>query len=179
MAGHDFAAKNCMRCSFSPAVTDSPLKPKMLINSVEAIGLGAIASGCTFYSAYPMTPSTGIMNYIAGKAEEFGIIVEQAEDEISAINMALGASFAGVRAMTGTAGGGFALMVEGLSLSGMTETPVVIALGQRPAPCDRTSDKDRAGRPLVCIAHSAWRISEDHLCARHSGTGILSHKQGI
>ncbi|MEK7851872.1 MAG: 2-oxoacid:acceptor oxidoreductase subunit alpha, partial [Deltaproteobacteria bacterium] len=90
--------------------------------------------GCKFYSAYPMTPSTGIMNYIAGKEQEYGIIVEQAEDEIAAINMALGASFAGVRAMTGTAGGGFALMVEGLSLAAMTETPVVIALGQRPAP---------------------------------------------
>ena len=106
----------------------------MLIAGNDAIGLGAIASGVKFYSAYPMTPSTGIMNYIAGKEEEYGIIVEQAEDEIAAINMALGASFAGVRAMTGTSGGGFALMVEGLSLAGMTETPVVIALAQRPGP---------------------------------------------
>jgi len=81
-----------------------------------------------------MTPSTGIMLYIAGKAKEYGIIVEQAEDEIAAINMALGASFAGVRSMTGSSGGGFALMVEGLSLAAMTETPIVIALAQRPAP---------------------------------------------
>lgn len=130
-AGHDFAVKNCRKCSFSLA---QPSKPKMLISGVDAIGFGAVASGCKFYSAYPMTPSTGIMNYIAGKGKEYGIIVEQAEDEIAAINMALGASFAGVRAMTGTAGGGFALMVEGLSLAAMTETPVVIALGQRPAP---------------------------------------------
>jgi 2-oxoglutarate ferredoxin oxidoreductase subunit alpha len=130
-AGHDFAVKNCHKCSFFLA---QPSKPKMLISGVDAIGFGAIASGCKFYSAYPMTPSTGIMNYISGKAKEYGIIVEQAEDEIAAINMAVGASFAGARAMTGTAGGGFALMVEGLSLAGMTETPVVIALGQRPAP---------------------------------------------
>lgn len=131
MAGHDFAVKQCITCSFSAA----PLaKPKMLIAGIDSIGLGAVASGCKLYSAYPMTPSTGIMNYIAGKGKEYGIIVEQAEDEIAAINMALGASFAGVRAMTGTAGGGFALMVEGLSLAGMTETPIVIALGQRPAP---------------------------------------------
>ena len=131
MAGHDFAVKQCITCSFSAA----PLaKPRMLIAGIDSIGLGAVASGCKFYSAYPMTPSTGIMNYIAGKGKEYGIIVEQAEDEIAAINMALGASFAGVRAMTGTAGGGFALMVEGLSLAGMTETPIVIALGQRPAP---------------------------------------------
>lgn len=131
-AGYDFALKNCERCSFSVGtIHESPL---LLITGVEAIALGAMASGLKFYSAYPMTPSTGIMNYIADKEEEYGIIVEQAEDEISAINMALGASFAGVRAMTGTSGGGFALMVEGLSLAGMTETPIVIALGQRPGP---------------------------------------------
>jgi len=131
-AGYDFAVKNCRRCSFSAgAVHESPL---LLITGVEAIALGAMASGLKFYSAYPMTPSTDIMNYIAGKEAEYGIHIEQAEDEIAAINMALGASFAGVRAMTGTAGGGFALMVEGLSLAGMTETPIVIALGQRPAP---------------------------------------------
>jgi 2-oxoglutarate ferredoxin oxidoreductase subunit alpha len=131
MAGHDYAVKECIKCSFVAA----PLsKPKMLIAGNDAIGLGAIASGCKFYSAYPMTPSTGIMNYIAGKETDYGIIVEQAEDEIAAINMALGASFAGARAMTGTSGGGFALMVEGLSLAAMTETPVVIVLGQRPGP---------------------------------------------
>lgn len=81
-----------------------------------------------------MTPSTGIMLYAVGKAKDYGIVVEQAEDEIAAINMALGASFAGVRAMTGSSGGGFALMVEGISLAAMTETPIVIALAQRPAP---------------------------------------------
>lgn len=131
-AGYDFASKNCQKCTFDAgAIHESPL---LLITGVEAIALGAIASGVKFYSAYPMTPSTGIMNYIADKEAEYGIIVEQAEDEIAAINMALGASFAGVRAMTGTSGGGFALMVEGLSLAGMTETPIVIALGQRPGP---------------------------------------------
>ena len=131
MAGHDYAINKCIKCSFLAA----PLsKPKMLIAGSDAVGLGAVASGCKFYSAYPMTPSTGIMNYIAGKETDYGIIVEQAEDEIAAINMALGASFAGARAMTGTSGGGFALMVEGLSLAAMTETPVVIVLGQRPGP---------------------------------------------
>ncbi|RPI34400.1 MAG: 2-oxoacid:acceptor oxidoreductase subunit alpha [Nitrospiraceae bacterium] len=131
MAGHDYAVKQCIKCPFAAA---PQAKPMMLITGTDAIGLGAVASGCKFYSAYPMTPSTGIMNYVAGKEKDYGIIVEQAEDEIAAINMALGASFAGVRAMTGTSGGGFALMVEGLSLAAMTETPVVIALGQRPGP---------------------------------------------
>jgi 2-oxoglutarate/2-oxoacid ferredoxin oxidoreductase subunit alpha len=106
----------------------------MLIDGINAIGLGALLSGVKFYAAYPMTPSTGIMTYLAGKAKKHGLVVEQAEDEIAAINMALGASFAGVRAMTGSAGGGFALMQEGLSLAGMTETPIVIAEMQRPAP---------------------------------------------
>ncbi len=131
-AGHDFAKEKCLECNFT--VKGSQNKSLMLINGIEAVGLGAVSSGCKFYSAYPMTPSTGIMNYIAGKEKEYGIIVEQAEDEISAINMTLGASFGGVRAMTGTSGGGFALMVEGLSLAAITETPIVIALGQRPGP---------------------------------------------
>jgi len=129
--GYDFVRKNCKLCGFQ---VSGGGKKKALISGIDAIGIGAIASGLRFYSAYTMTPSTGLMNYISSKASEFGIVVEQAEDEISAINMAIGASFAGVRSMTATAGGGFALMVEGLSLSAMTETPVVIALGQRPAP---------------------------------------------
>lgn len=131
MAGYDYAIQNCPRCSFSAAPISNP---KLLLNGVEAIGLGSISAGCKFYTAYPMTPSTGILNFMAEKASKYSIIVEQAEDEIAAINMAIGASFAGVRSMTGTSGGGFALMVEGLSLAGMTETPVVIALGQRPGP---------------------------------------------
>ncbi|TYQ15449.1 UNVERIFIED_CONTAM: 2-oxoglutarate ferredoxin oxidoreductase subunit alpha [Acetivibrio alkalicellulosi] len=107
---------------------------KILINGNDAIGLGVLAAGCKFYSAYPMTPSTSIMNYLASKMQEAKIVVEQAEDEIAAINMAIGASYAGVRAMTGTSGGGFALMVEALGLSGMQELPLVIAEIQRPGP---------------------------------------------
>ena len=132
-AGYDFALQNCSQCSFRASGANAP-GPLMLVSGVEAIGLGALASGCKFYAAYPMTPSTGIMNYLASKEREYGVVVEQAEDEISAINMAIGASFAGVRSMTGTSGGGFALMVEGLSLAGMTETPIVIGMGQRPGP---------------------------------------------
>ncbi|MGC1454614.1 MAG: 2-oxoacid:acceptor oxidoreductase subunit alpha [Nitrospirota bacterium] len=133
MAGYDRSFNGCAECNFS-LLPDGSAKPLMLVGGVESIALGALASGCKFYSAYPMTPSTGIMNYLATKEKEYGVVVEQAEDEIAAINMALGASFAGVRAMTGTSGGGFALMVEGLSLAAMTETPIVIAMGQRPGP---------------------------------------------
>lgn len=151
-AGHDFAIEGCLKCSFT--IAGSSGSKLMLIGGVDAIALGAISSGCKFYSAYPMTPSTGIMNYIAGKGMEYGIIVEQAEDEIAAINMALGASFGGVRSMTGTSGGGFALMVEGLALAGMTETPVVIALGQRPGPATGLPTRTEQGELLFAI-HAA------------------------
>ncbi len=130
-AGYDYAVSRAEACTFTLSPGSGT---KMLISGNDAIGLGAVASGVKFYAAYPMTPSTGIMNFIASREEEYGIVVEQAEDEIAAINMILGASFAGVRSMTGTSGGGFALMVEGLSLAGMTETPCVIALAQRPGP---------------------------------------------
>ena len=107
---------------------------EMLISGNQAVGLGAVTAGVKFYSAYPMTPSTGIMNYVASKENELGIVVEQAEDEIAAINMAIGASYSGVRSMTATSGGGFSLMNEGLGLAGITETPLVIAEVQRPGP---------------------------------------------
>src|SRR3990170_959446 len=107
---------------------------RMLINGAEAIALGAIAAGCKFVAGYPMTPSTPILEYVASKAKDFDLVVVQPEDEISAIHMVIGASFAGVRAMTATSGSGFCLMVEGLGLAGITETPVVIVDGQRPGP---------------------------------------------
>lgn len=131
-AGYDFSKEN-----FKPdtlAIKTGTSKENLLMNGHDAVALGAIRAGCKFYSAYPMSPSTPIMNVIAGYAKDFNIVVEQAEDEIAAINMILGASFAGVRSMCATSGGGFALMVEGLSLCGMTETPIVVVDAQRPAP---------------------------------------------
>lgn len=104
------------------------------INGNQAIALGALAGGMTFYCAYPMAPSTGIMKYLYTKSDEMNILIEQAEDEIAAINTAIGASYAGARAMTGSSGGGFALMVEGLGLAAITETPLVVVNVQRPGP---------------------------------------------
>jgi 2-oxoglutarate ferredoxin oxidoreductase subunit alpha len=106
----------------------------MLLNGNEAVSLGAIQAGCKFYAAYPMTPATGILHFMAPLDREYDMIVIQAESEIAAINMVAGASFAGVRAMTATSGGGFCLMSEGLGMTGMTETPAVIVLAQRPGP---------------------------------------------
>lgn len=100
----------------------------------EAVALGAIAGGLQFYAAYPMTPSSTILHYLAKNASKAGIVVKQAEDEISVISMAIGASFAGARAMVGTSGGGFSLMVESLGLAGITELPLVVFEGTRPGP---------------------------------------------
>ncbi|MBM2824422.1 MAG: pyruvate flavodoxin/ferredoxin oxidoreductase domain protein [Dehalococcoidales bacterium] len=107
---------------------------RMLINGNEAIALGAIAAGCKFVAAYPMTPTTSIIEYLAAKSKDYGMVMVPAEDEIAAINMVIGAAYAGVRAMTATSGSGFCLMVEGLGLAAMTETPIVIVEGQRPGP---------------------------------------------
>jgi 2-oxoglutarate/2-oxoacid ferredoxin oxidoreductase subunit alpha len=152
-AGYYYARTNCPRCE-TLEIREPEYRKLMLIDGVHAIGMGAVMSGCKFYSGYPMTPSTGILDYMASRAEEYNLVVEQAEDEIAAINMAIGASFTGVRAMTGTSGGGFALMVEGLSLAGMTETPVVIAEMQRPGPATglptRTEQAD-----LLFVLHAA------------------------
>lgn len=133
-AGYELARTNLKKDNFKIKGNGAELKNDLLLTSNEAIALGAVKAGCKFYSAYPMTPSTSIMDVMAHFAKDFNIIVEQAEDEIAAINMCIGASFTGVRAMTGTSGGGFALMNEGLSLAAMTETPIVIYEGQRPAP---------------------------------------------
>jgi len=137
-AGFELGRENPQQNKFLlPQVSEEDLAAvsgATLLDGSTAIGLGAVRAGCKFYTAYPMSPSTGIMNIVAEHAAREHIVVEQAEDEIAAINMAIGASFAGSRAMTSTSGGGFCLMVEGLSLAGMTETPVVIVDAQRPGP---------------------------------------------
>ena len=107
---------------------------KILINGNDALGLGAVAGGVSFYAGYPMTPSTGVISYLVEHNHKTGIFFEQAEDEIAAINMSLGASFAGARAMTGSSGGGLSLMTESLGLIGMMETPLVVIDVQRPGP---------------------------------------------
>ena len=107
--------------------------PRFNLGGHQAVAIGAVRAGCRFMSAYPMSPSTDIITYLS-EEDHLGVFVEQAEDEIAAVNMAIGASFAGARAMTASSGGGFALMVESVSLSGMIEVPVVIVVAQRPGP---------------------------------------------
>ncbi len=115
-----------------PSISSPP--ERLLLNGSQAIALGALAGGVKFCAFYPMTPATSIALELINHAETMGCVVEQAEDEIAAINMAIGASFAGAPSLVPTSGGGFALMVEGVSLAAMTETPVLIVVGQRPGP---------------------------------------------
>lgn len=133
-AGYEYVRKNYRgKFGFTPH-RYARVKKRMLLNGNEAIALGAMAAGCSYVSSYPMTPSTSITEYMSARADEYGMVVMQAEDEVSAINMIIGAGYAGARAMTTTSGSGLCLMVEGLGLAGITETPVVIIDAQRPGP---------------------------------------------
>ncbi len=107
---------------------------ELLLDGMESVGLGTLAAGCNYISSYPMSPGTGLLTFLAEHKKEFGIVVDQAEDEIAAINQGLGAWYAGARAVVTTSGGGFALMCEGVSLAGIIETPVVVHVGMRPGP---------------------------------------------
>ena len=133
-AGYEYVQQKSHARSFFKVPSTKSDSQKMLLTGSQAMALGAMASGLKFYSGYPMSPATTIMEFVFSQAEKYNIVVEQAEDEIAAVNMVIGANFAGARAMTATSGGGFCLMVESLSLAGMTETPVVIVVAQRPGP---------------------------------------------
>lgn len=107
---------------------------RLMMNGNEALALGAMYGGINFCSFYPMTPATSVAQNLISRGEALGVVVEQAEDEIAAVNMGLGASFAGARVLVPTSGGGFALMTEGVSLAGIMESPIVMVLAQRPGP---------------------------------------------
>ncbi len=129
--GYDYAKSHCepMKQPF-PKQAQS----QILLTGNHAVALGAISAGLQYFSAYPMTPTSDVLHTVAAQQTHFPLVVKHAEDEISAINQAIGASYAGVRAMTASATGGYALMVEATSLAGVMETPLVICVGQRPGP---------------------------------------------
>jgi len=119
--------------------------PKLLMTGNQAIALGAAAAGLKFLVQYPMTPATSIMHWLAAHSRALGIVVKQSEDELASINMAVGASFSGVRSMTCSSGGGFALMTEGLGMAGMTEVPVVVVNAARAGPSTGLPTKTEQG----------------------------------
>lgn len=120
-------------------------REKLMMNGNEAIAMGALAAGCNFVSFYPMTPATTVATNLINKGRKLGLKHEQVEDEIAAMNMAIGASFAGARPLVPTSGGGFALMVEGISLAGVSETPLVSVVVQRPGPATGMATRTEQG----------------------------------
>ena len=133
--GYDYAReKYAEDFGYRLEKTKSAGRKRLFLTGNEAVGLGAIQAGCKFYAAYPMTPATPLLHFMAPLDRKYDMIVIQAENEIAAMNMIAGASFAGVRAMTATSGGGFCLMSEALGMTGMTETSPVVVLAQRPGP---------------------------------------------
>lgn len=141
-AGFEYAAPH-----FEPFANPLPMTEKRyaVLSGNQAMAMGGAAAGVKFYCAYPMSPATGVLHWMASHARKAGIIVRQVEDEIGVINMAIGAAHAGVRAMCATSGGGFALMSEGLGMSAMMETPVVVIDCQRAGPSTGVPTKTEQG----------------------------------
>src|SRR5688572_5255482 len=158
-AGYDYAATN-----FKPFPVKAPKgqKPLAVVTGNQTIALGGAAAGVKFYAAYPMSPSTGVLMWMAAHARQLGIMVRQVEDEIGVMNMVIGAAHAGCRAMCATSGGGFALMSEAIGMSGMIETPVVCVDVQRAGPATGVPTKTEQG--------DLWQIPllrfRRHTCSR-------------
>ena len=140
--GYDYAAQH-----FKPLGLRAPKldKPKAIVTGNQATAMGGVAAGVKFYAAYPMSPSTGVLMWMASHARQLGIMVRQVEDEIGVMNMVIGAAHAGCRAMCATSGGGFALMSEAVGMAGMIETPVVCVDVQRAGPATGVPTKTEQG----------------------------------
>lgn len=154
-AGYDYVTQNHPH-SIKPVLQLKTDKEKVIMTANDAFSYGTVMADCRYFAAYPMTPSSSVLATLAGWQVKTGMIVRHSEDEIAVINSALGASFAGARSAVSTSGGGFALMVESISMAGITELPVVIYLGQRPGPA--------TGMPT-------WTEQGDLLFAVHAGHG--------
>lgn len=150
---YDEASQYAAQFQWKLVPAEKPIN-RMILNGNQAIGLGAIAAGCKFISAYPMTPATTIIEFMTAQSKRFNLVTKQTEDELAAILYAIGAAQAGVRAMTATSGGGFSLMVEALGMAGMTETPLVVVDSQRPGPS--TGMPTRTGQgDLLFVMHAS------------------------
>jgi 2-oxoglutarate ferredoxin oxidoreductase subunit alpha len=141
-AGYEYAQKNFK--PFSQALPQGN-KPLAVWTGNEAIAMGGAAAGVKFYCAYPMSPSTGVLHWMAKNARELGIMVRQIEDEVGVANVAIGAAHTGARTMCATSGGGFALMTEAIGAAAMMEVPVVYIDVQRAGPSTGVPTKTEQG----------------------------------
>ena len=141
-AGYEYATAN-----FKPFAKPLPMTEKRyaVLSGNAALAMGGAAAGVKFYAAYPMSPSTGVLHWMAAHGRKAGIMVRQVEDEIGVVNYTIGAAHAGVRSMCATSGGGFALMSEGLGLSAMAEIPIVVIDCQRAGPSTGVPTKTEQG----------------------------------
>ncbi len=140
--GYDYAAQNFKRFPFTAPKLE---RPKAIVTGNQATAMGGVAAGVKFYAAYPMSPATGVLMWMASHARQLGIMVRQVEDEIGVMNMVIGAAHTGCRAMCATSGGGFALMSEAVGMAGMIETPVVCVNVQRAGPATGVPTKTEQG----------------------------------
>ena len=152
--GYDYVKSKGMENDFGRKLPKVSGKKRMLLTCNEAVGMGAIKAGCKFYAAYPMTPASSILHFMAAQERNFSLVVKHPEDEIAAINMVIGAGFAGARAMTATSGGGFSLMSEALGLAAMTGTPIVVVVCQRPGPSTGLPTRTEQG-DLKFVLHAS------------------------
>ncbi|NWF94038.1 MAG: 2-oxoacid:acceptor oxidoreductase subunit alpha [Syntrophaceae bacterium] len=150
-ASYDWLEAQSYKFERLPSISNPPLR--LLMNGHESVAFGAVSAGLKFCAFYPMSPSTSIAQTLIDCAKEMDLIVVQAEDEIAAINLAVGASYAGAPSMVPTSGGGFALMVETVSLSAVSETPLVIVIGQRPGPATGLATRTEQGE-LWFVLHA-------------------------
>lgn len=141
-AGYDYAGDHFSPFGFTLPDTGQPLA---FLDGNSAIAMGGAAAGVRFYCAYPMSPSTGVLHWMARHGRQLGIMVRQVEDELSVINMTIGAAHTGCRAMCATSGGGFALMTEALGAAAMMEIPVVCVDVQRAGPATGVPTKTEQG----------------------------------
>jgi len=151
MEGHDYVREHYPGTRILGLDGQECGMPHIVMTGNQAITFGALKAGMTFYSGYPMTPASPILHQLVHLEEDMGIVAKQTEDEISAIMMAIGASAAGARAMTGTSGGGFCLMTEALGLAGQAEVPLVVMLGQRPGPATGLATRTEQADLLFAI----------------------------
>lgn len=150
--GYDLAIRDHSK-DFPKKIKAKKSDGKMFLMGNDAVCIGAVKAGVKYVGEYPMTPSSSVLHFMAAWADKYGIVVKHTEDEIAAINSVIGAGFAGVRAMTGTSGGGFALMSEGVGLASMNEVPVVIVEVMRPGPATGQPTRTEAG-DLRAIIHA-------------------------
>ena len=161
-AGYDHATANF--APYPDAISKGP-NPLALWTGNDALAMGGAAAGVKFYSAYPMSPSTGVLHWMARNGRELGIMVRQGEDEIAVANMVVGAAHAGCRAMCATSGGGFALMTEAIGSAAMMEIPAVFINVQRAGPSTGVPTKTEQGDLCKCsvpakatLSASLWRL---------------------